>query len=102
MSYRLVVWPWLRLVGSRLIMPNWTAITIRTWIFSWRPLDEAELAHELVHVRQWRENGFLHYIRRYLAASRQAAAAGGNRYRDNRFEVEARKAEQNIRNSANH
>jgi hypothetical protein len=92
MGYRLIVWPWLRKVGSRLIMPSWLAITIGRWIFAWRPLDEAELAHELVHVRQWHENG-LRFIPRYLRESRRAARSGGDRYRDNRFEMQARAAE---------
>jgi hypothetical protein len=89
--YRLIVLPFLRRLGERFIMPNWLAITIWRWIFAWRPLDDAELAHELAHVRQWRANG-LRFIRRYFAESRRAAAGGGDRYRDNRFEVEARAA----------
>ena len=44
-----------------------------------------------MHVRQWYANG-LRFIPRYLAESRRAAAGGGDRYRDNRFEVEARAA----------
>ena len=89
--YRLLVLPFLRRLGGRLIMPSWLAITIGRWIFAWRPLDQAELAHELAHVRQWRANG-LRFIPRYLAESRRAARSGGDRYRDNRFEVEARAA----------
>lgn len=89
--HRLVVVPWLRPLGSRLIMPNWLAITLGRWIVAWRPLDEAELAHELTHVRQWRENG-IRFIPRYLAESSRAKRAGGDRYRDNRFEIEAASA----------
>jgi len=72
-------------------MRGWLAITIGRWILAWRPLDVTELAHELEHVRQWRANG-LRFVPRYLSESRRAAAAGGDRYRDNRFEVEARAA----------
>jgi hypothetical protein len=90
-AYRVIVLPPLKAVGQRLIMPNWLAITIWRWILAWRPLDEAELAHELEHVRQWYVNG-LRYIPRYIAASNRAAKAGGDRYRDNKFEVEARAA----------
>jgi hypothetical protein len=90
------VWPWLRVVGSRLIMPEWLAITIGRWIFAWRQLDEVELAHELAHVRQWGANGWM-FIPRYLAESRRAAKGGGDRYRDNRFEVEARAAADAVR-----
>jgi len=51
-------------------------------------MDEFELEHELTHVRQWSANGIM-YIPRYFQASRAAAAAGKDRYRDNAFEVEA-------------
>ena len=77
-------------------MPGWLAITIGRSIFGWRPLDDVELAHELAHDRQWRTNG-LRFIPRYLAESRRAAAGGGDRYRDNRFEVEARAAADAVR-----
>jgi hypothetical protein len=70
-------------------MPGWLAITLGHDIFAWRPLDEFELAHELVHVRQWSVNGIM-YVPRYLLASRAAAAAGQHHYRGNAFEVEAR------------
>jgi hypothetical protein len=90
--HRAVVVPWIRAPAQRLILPNWLAITIGPLIISWRPLDVPELAHELAHVRQWREHGLL-YIPRYFLASRRAQDAGGDRYRDNIFEVEARLAE---------
>lgn len=87
-SYRLHVWGWLKGPAQRVIMPDWLAITIGHDIFAWRQLDEFELAHELVHVRQWSANGIM-YIPRYFQASRAAAAAGKDRYRGNAFEVEA-------------
>ena len=90
------MWPFLRAIGHRFIMPEWAAITIGRLIFSWRPLSAAEMAHELVHVRQWRENGFFHFIVRYMRESERAAKAGLDRYRDNRFEIEARKAEEAV------
>jgi hypothetical protein len=97
LPYRVIVIPWLKRPAQRLILPNWVAITIWRWILAWRALDEAELAHELVHVRQWRENGFLRFIVRYFGESRQANIGGGDRYRDNRFEIEARAAEDEVR-----
>ena len=97
--YRVIVLPFLKPIGERFIMPTWLAITIWRWIFAWRPLDDAELAHELVHVRQWRDNG-LAYIWRYMSESSRAKKAGGDRYRDNRFEIEARAAEEAIRDRA--
>jgi hypothetical protein len=86
-----LVLAWLRRPGGRLIMRNWLAINIGPLILAWRPLSEIELAHELAHVRQWRRHGLL-FIARYFAASRRAARAGGDRYRDNIFEIEARRA----------
>ena len=96
-KHQVIVLPWLKRPMQRLVLPNWLAITIGRWIFSWRALDKAELAHELTHVRQWRENGTVGYVRRYMAESARAASAGGDRYRDNKFEVEARAAEDAVR-----
>jgi hypothetical protein len=96
-KHRLVVVPLLKPIAQRLIMPNWLAITVRSWIFAWRPLDPAELAHELVHVGQWHEQGFVRYIVRYMSASSRAESEGGDRYRDNPFEVEARAEEERVR-----
>jgi hypothetical protein len=90
--HRAHVWPWLKGPAQRLIFPTWLAITLWHDIFSWRELDECELAHELCHVRQWNANG-LRYIPRYLAASRAAKAAGKDSYRDNIFEAEAYRVE---------
>ena len=95
-AHRVIVLPFLKGIGNRFIMPGWLAIAIRRFIFTWRPLDEVELAHELQHVRQWKANGWS-YIPRYFAESRRASQ-GGDRYRDNRFEVEARAAADAVRN----
>lgn len=95
--HRLHVWPWLRRLGHRFVLRDWLAITVGSHIFAWRRLDEAELAHELTHVRQWRANGLLRFPIRYLRASRDAARAGGDRYRENPFELEARAAEAAVR-----
>jgi hypothetical protein len=95
--HRVLVVPMLKPIAQRLIMPNWLAITIGRLIFAWRQLDEAELAHELVHVRQWSENGFFRYIVRYMQESSRASAAGGDRYRDNKFEAEAYAEEERVR-----
>ena len=90
------VWAWLRRPAQRLILPNWLAITIGHDIVAWRPLDPFELEHELCHVRQWDANG-LRYVPRYLLASRVAQARGLDRYRGNRFEVEAMAAAETLR-----
>lgn len=95
--HRVIVLPFLRGIGNRLVLPGWLAITIWRFIVAWRPLDEVELEHELAHVRQWNANGWA-YIPRYLAESRRAAKSGGDRYRDNTFEIEARAAAEAVRN----
>ena len=95
-EYPVIVIPWLRRPGHHLILPNWLAITIGRWIFAWRPLNDAELAHELTHVRQWQRYG-LRFIPRYLRASRRAAAADGDSYCDNIFEREASAAADAVR-----
>jgi hypothetical protein len=87
-SHRTHVWAWLKRPCQRFMLPTWLAITIYHDIFSWRALDEFELAHELCHVRQWNANGVM-YVPRYIGASRAAKAAGKDRYRDNAFEAEA-------------
>lgn len=84
---RIHVWPWLRTAG-RVAIPNWLAITIGRHIFAWRTMTEAELAHELVHVRQWEEHGWRFPF--LYAAEALRARRRGHWYRDNRFEVEAR------------
>jgi hypothetical protein len=85
------VLPWLRSIGGRVLLPDWLAITIGRDIVCWRPLDAAELAHELAHVRQWDRYGVL-FVARYARASWRATGAGGHWYRDNAFEVAARSA----------
>jgi hypothetical protein len=56
--------------------------------------DEALLAHELVHVRQWRELGAARFLGRYLVAYARGRAAGlGHQraYEAIPLEVEARR-----------
>lgn len=91
-QYRVIVLPFLRPIGKRFILDDWLAITIVRWIFAWRRLDDAELAHELAHVRQWRDHGTVGYVVAYMSESSRAKRAGLDRYRDNRFEIEARAA----------
>lgn len=49
--------------------------------------DSRWLKHELCHIRQFQEHGFLPFILKYIAESIRHG------YYNNRFEVEARKAE---------
>jgi hypothetical protein len=57
--------------------------------------DAALLHHELVHVRQWREQGVVGFLARYLAAYLRGRAAGmghWDAYRAIPAEAEAREA----------
>jgi hypothetical protein len=98
LRHRVHVWPWLRHLG-RLVLPNWTAITIGRDVLAWRPLDERELRHELAHVEQWRRHGWRLAVR-YALASWKAWRAGAGWYRGNRFEVEARAAAASAKDEA--
>ena len=89
-KHRVVVWPWLRMVGP-LLLRDWLAITVGKTIFAWRALNEAELEHELEHVRQWGRMGVRFPIA-YLAESMRARKAGKRWYHDNRYEADAREA----------
>lgn len=94
-SHRVRVVPWLRQPG-RLLLRDWLAITLGNTILAWRELSDVELAHELAHVRQWEQHGW-RFPFSYLAASMRARRGGGDWYRDNRYEQEARKAAESFR-----
>lgn len=49
--------------------------------------DERWLKHELCHVKQFKENGYLFFIAKYLLESIRHG------YHNNKYEVEAREAE---------
>jgi hypothetical protein len=90
-AIRVHVRPRLRPIGA-LLMRDWLAITFGSHVWAWRPLTRSELAHELAHVRQWQQHGPW-FPFRYLANSLRAWRAGGDWYRDNRYEREARAGE---------
>ena len=50
-------------------------------------LDEKWVKHELCHVKQFQQNGYLFFIAKYLWESIKHG------YRNNKYEIEARKAE---------
>jgi hypothetical protein len=93
--HRVVVVPWLRLLG-RFLIDRWLAITIGRTVFTWRTLTDVELEHELEHVRQWRRHGLLFPVS-YFAEALRARRAGKSWYLDNRFEEDARKAASSIK-----
>lgn len=76
---------WPRRLGWR-----YRAITLGHVVLSVDDVDDALLAHELVHVRQYERWG-LAYGPMYVAASLGALLRGGHAYRDNAFEAEARR-----------
>ncbi|MDP9243811.1 MAG: hypothetical protein M3O77_01855 [Chloroflexota bacterium] len=84
------MYPALRLLG-RVLIRNWLAITLGRHVWAWRPLTDAELAHELAHVAQWARYGVTFPIA-YGLASLRARRAGKRWYEDNHFEIEARRA----------
>ena len=71
---------------------KYRAITFGHVVLAIEELDEKTMVHELEHVRQYEKVGPLYPIL-YLLASIRAMLRGGHYYRDNRFELEARAAE---------
>lgn len=66
------------------------AITLGHVVLAVDELDDETIRHELVHVRQYERWGPL-FIPAYLLASLLARLRGGHPYRDNPFEVAARR-----------
>jgi len=85
---RMVLAPWLKPFMS-VFVRGWLAIALGKTIIAARYLTERELEHEMVHVTQWMEYGWT-FPFRYVWASIRAARAGGDWYRDNEYEIEAR------------
>jgi hypothetical protein len=88
--HRVHVVPGLRRPGG-ILFHDWLAITLGRHVWAWRDLGPPELAHELEHVRQWRRHGFL-FPAVYALASLRAVRARRHWYRDNAFELAARRA----------
>lgn len=67
-----------RIVDVPCLTPGVAAMTLGRLILLRRDhaADEALLAHELVHVRQWRELGAVRFLWRYLGAYARGRAAG--------------------------
>jgi hypothetical protein len=84
-----------RIIDVPWLTPGVAAMTLGRVILLRRDhrVDEALLAHELVHVRQWRELGVTRFLWRYLSAYSRGRAAGlGHQraYEAIPLEVEAR------------
>ena len=85
-----------RIIEVPCLTPGVAAMTLGPLILLRRDhaRDEALLAHELVHVRQWRELGPVRFVWRYLGAYARGRVAGlGHQraYEAIPLEVEARK-----------
>ena len=84
---RVVVVPWLA--------PGTAGITLGRWIVLRRGQETNRelLAHEVVHVRQWRERGAIRFLAAYLGeylGGRIHGLSHGDAYRAISFEAEAR------------
>ena len=84
-----------RILDVRWLTPGVAAMTLGPLILLRRDHagDETLLAHELVHVRQWRELGPVRFLWRYLGAYARGRFAGlghAAAYRAIPLEVEAR------------
>jgi hypothetical protein len=84
---RIVVVPWLS--------PGTAGMTVGRWVLlrGGHEDDRELLAHEMVHVRQWRERGARGFLTRYLAdylRGRRRGLGHGDAYRAIPFEAEAR------------
>ena len=84
-----------RIVDVPWLTPGVAAMTLGPVILlrKGHAADEALLAHELVHVRQWRELGAARFLWRYLGAYARGRAAGlghARAYEAIPLEVEAR------------
>lgn len=84
-----------RVVVVPVLTPGVLAMTLDRWVLVRRghERDAALLAHELVHVEQWRRLGAVRFLVRYLGDYVRLRTAGAGHqaaYRGIRFEVEAR------------
>ena len=59
-----------RLVTTPILSPGANGMTLGRWVLLRRGHEAVKplIAHELVHVRQWREQGRIRFLARYLAA----------------------------------
>jgi hypothetical protein len=84
-----------RLVSVPVLTPGIAGMTVGRWILLRRghERDDGLIAHELVHVRQWRELGPARFLARYLGAYARGRRRGlGHRdaYEAIPLEAEAR------------
>jgi hypothetical protein len=84
-----------RVVVVAWLTPGTAGMTLGRWILlrRGRELDPGLLAHEMVHVRQWRERGVIRFLAAYVGEylrSRLRGLGHWDAYRAISFETEAR------------
>jgi Domain of unknown function (DUF4157) len=84
-----------RVVVVGWLTPGTAGMTLGRWVLLRRghEHDRALLAHEMVHVRQWRERGAIGFLVAYLGEymrGRRDGLGHGDAYRAISFEAEAR------------
>jgi hypothetical protein len=84
-----------RVIVVPALTPGVAAMTLGRWILvrQGRDHDAGLIAHELVHVQQWREHGAIPFLTRYLSdyvRGRRRGEPHWTAYAAIRFEAEAR------------
>lgn len=85
---------WVAKIAAWKLKANAVAIVFGSTIHLWNSSkddflrDEKWVKHELCHIRQYKEHGYIGFIVKYLWESLRKG------YYNNKFEVEARKAEE--------
>lgn len=91
---RIVENAWLAGIAARKLGSPRAAVTLGRRIYLWNTdratflKDDRWVRHELCHVRQFSQYGFMGFLFRYLVETLRRG------YRENRFEREAREAEE--------
>ena len=92
-SYKIKVNSWLARIAAKKLGKNDVAMVFGKTIHLWNTTEaeflsnEKWVKHELCHVQQYKKYGFFNFLLRYLWESVRRG------YYNNKYEVEARKAE---------
>lgn len=87
---------WIARLAARKLHSNYIAIVLGKTIHLWNVdahtflTDEQWVSHELCHIRQFQRHGNVGFVYRYLLESMKKG------YHKNKYEAEARKAEQEM------
>jgi hypothetical protein len=95
-NYKIRENSWLAKIASKKLGTNRVAMVLGNSIHLWKTSkedflkDEKWVKHELCHVEQYKRYGFFNFLVRYLWESMRKG------YYNNKYEKEARNAEENI------